>query len=140
MTKSLSLLAACDLANKTGIGCAWCGAELPKRRRTWCSDRCSNAFWTNHWWTLARRAAKLRDKYRCKRFGERAPKRGTPEWRTLRKTRRVEVNHIEQARGAHVRLSCIHHLTNLETLCVTCHKAETSAQARARSSRARHNP
>ena len=33
-------------------GCAWCGAALPPRRRTWCSDRCAEAFWNNHWWTL----------------------------------------------------------------------------------------
>jgi 5-methylcytosine-specific restriction endonuclease McrA len=132
MAKSEALLAVCSLANPSGEGCAWCGAALPKRRRTWCSDRCSGAFWTNHWWTLARRAAKKRDRYRCTRCGERAPKRNSPDWRLLRKTKRVEVNHIVQARGAHVRLSCLHHLTNLETLCVTCHKEQTKRQAAAR--------
>jgi 5-methylcytosine-specific restriction endonuclease McrA len=134
MVKSTALLSVCALANKSGEGCAWCGGELPKRRRTWCGDRCANAFWTNHWWTLARRAAKRRDRYRCKRCGERAPKRGSAEWRALRKTKRVEVNHIVQAQGAHVRLSCLHHLTNLETLCVSCHKAQTKLQAAARRS------
>ncbi len=134
MTKSVSLLAICDLANATGAGCAWCGKELPKRRRTWCSDRCSNAFWTNHWWSLARRAAKRRDKYKCKRCGHKPPKRNTPEWRKTRKTARLEVNHISPALGKHGTLSCVHHLVNLETLCVGCHKAETSALATARAS------
>ena len=126
--RSRELIQTCSLAHRDGDGCNWCGSELPKRRRTWCSDKCANAFWTNHWWTLARRAAKRRDKYRCKRCGERAPKRGTPNYSALRKKHRVEVNHIQQARGAHVRLSCLHHLTNLETLCLSCHKAETKKQ------------
>ncbi len=130
MTKSVSLLAVCELANTSGTGCAWCGKALPKRRRTWCSDRCSKAFWTNHWWSLARRAAKRRDKYRCKRCGHVPPKRNTTEWRKTRKTARLEVNHIAPALGKHGTLSCVHHLVNLETLCVTCHKAETSAQSK----------
>jgi 5-methylcytosine-specific restriction endonuclease McrA len=131
-TKSASLLAACDLSNKTGAGCAWCGAELPKRRRTWCSDRCADTFWKNHWWSLARTAAKRRDKYACKRCGHKPPKRTDPHFRKRRKTERLEVNHIVQARGAHRALSCLHHLGNLETLCVNCHKAETKTQASAR--------
>jgi hypothetical protein len=142
MPKSLSLLAQCSLAYGAVAGCcAWCGAPLPARRRVWCSDRCAGAFWSNHWWSLARRAAKRRDRYRCKRCGERAPKRpsgtafGTKAsynaamraWRRLRKTQRLEVNHIAQARGRHRELSCIHHLENLETLCAGCHKIETKS-------------
>ena len=144
--KSVSLLAQCDLANTSGIGCAWCGAELPKRRRTWCSDRCANEFWSNHWWSLARAAAKRRDKYRCRRCSHEPPKRPTRRrypveaeykaamrtWRRARRTERVEVNHIVQAKGRHGSLSCVHHLNNLETLCVRCHKSETSAQAKLR--------
>ncbi len=128
MTKSAALLSQCVLANQTGDGCAWCGSPLPKRRRTWCSDRCADRFWHNHWWSLARRAAKRRDKYACRRCGHKPPKRTDPQYRKRRKTERLEVNHIEQARGAHRSLSCIHHLVNLETLCVACHKDETAGQ------------
>jgi hypothetical protein len=39
----------------------------------------------------------------------------------------VEVNHREPALGAHGTLSCVHHLDNLETLCVACHREITSA-------------
>jgi DNA-directed RNA polymerase subunit RPC12/RpoP len=93
----------------------------------WCSDRCAEAFWNNHWWTLARRAAKKRDKYRCTRCGHKPPPRSHPEYKRLRKTDRLEVNHIEQARGAHKVLSCLHHLANLETLCLGCHREITAA-------------
>jgi 5-methylcytosine-specific restriction endonuclease McrA len=132
VTKSVSLLAACDLANKTGLGCAWCGAELPKRRRTWCSDACADAFWKNHWWSLARRAVKRRDRYKCKRCGHKPLGRTHPQYRKTRKTDRLEVNHIVQARGAHRSLSCLHHLANLETLCLRCHNEETKAQRRSK--------
>ncbi|HTZ54429.1 MAG TPA: hypothetical protein VMB20_05150 [Candidatus Acidoferrum sp.] len=94
----------------------------------WCSDRCSERFWSNHWWTLARRAAKKRDKYRCTRCGHEPPKRSHPNYKRLRKTDRLEVNHIAQARGAHRVLSCLHHLANLETLCLDCHHATTAGQ------------
>jgi hypothetical protein len=139
--KSASLLAGCVLARPSVAGCAWCGEALPPRRRTWCSDRCATTFWTNHWWTLARRAAKRRDKYRCRACGASAPKRpgkatfarvmayrkAMRDWRAAKKTGRMEVNHRIPCRGKHGTLSCDHHLDNLETLCVACHKVHTSA-------------
>jgi len=141
--KSASLLAGCALARGVPGGCGWCGAPLPPRRRTWCSDRCGEAFWENHWWSVARRAAKRRDKYRCRRCGHVPPKRPTKArfgresdfraamraWRAGRATARLEVNHRSPARGAHRSLSCLHHLENLETLCVSCHRIETATDA-----------
>jgi hypothetical protein len=114
---------------------------LPPRRRTWCSQRCGDAFWDNHWWSRARVAAKRRDKYRCARCGHKPPvrpsrakhatetayKTAMRAWRAGRAANRLEVNHRRPALGAHGALSCIHHLENLETLCVACHKAATAA-------------
>jgi hypothetical protein len=51
-------------------------------------------------------------------------------WRAGRAENRVEVNHRRPALGAHGTLSCIHHLENLETLCVACHKSFTAAGRR----------
>jgi hypothetical protein len=142
LTKRDALLAVCSLAPPVAGGaCAWCAAELPQRRRTWCSDRCGDLFWANHWWSVARSAAKRRDRYRCRRCGTRGPKRparvahrtrtaylaAMRAWRAAKKTGRLEVNHIDPAAGRHGQLSCVHHLDNLETLCVSCHKAHTSA-------------
>jgi hypothetical protein len=122
---------------------------LPPRRRTWCSERCATAFWTNHWWTLARRAAKRRDKYRCRTCGVAAPKRPAQTafatstkyraamraWRAAKKTGRMEVNHRIPCRGKHGTVSCDHHLDNLETLCIACHRVLTLADRSAASAR-----
>jgi hypothetical protein len=145
LPKSAALLAGCALARPAVDGCAWCGASLPARRRTWCSERCATSFWTNHWWTLARRAAKRRDKYRCGACGAAAPKRpvrtafaGAPAyraalraWRSAKRTQRMEVNHRIPCRGKHGTVSCDHHLENLETLCVACHRVLTLADRNA---------
>jgi 5-methylcytosine-specific restriction endonuclease McrA len=115
MTKSATLIAACALAKPAPGRCSWCGGPVPKGRRMWCRGRCSTAFWNNHWWTRARRAAKRRDKYACVRCGGGRP---------------IEVNHITPCRGAHGVMSCAHHLNNLETLCAPCHRVHTAAIVR----------
>jgi hypothetical protein len=48
-------------------------------------------------------------------------------WRAGRPANRLEVNHRLPAMGAHRTLSCVHHLENLETLCVACHRETTAA-------------
>lgn len=48
-------------------------------------------------------------------------------WRKEKRTARLEVNHIAPAGGKHGELSCVHHLVNLETLCLRCHKEHTAA-------------
>lgn len=107
------LLAHCAKARPSPGGCGWCGAPLPPRSRRWCSPKCGDDFWRNHWWPMARRAAKRRDRRRCVRCGV--------------KPERVEVNHRQPCLGRHGSLSCSHHLDNLETLCVTCHAEHTRA-------------
>jgi len=138
--QSAALLRTCSqAAGAREGGCAWCGNDRPARRRSWCSDRCATRFWTNHWWSLARSAAKRRDKYRCVRCGHALAKRpgrtvykreadyraAMRAWRNTRKSERLEVNHIVPALGAHRTLSCLHHIDNLETLCAPCHLAFT---------------
>jgi hypothetical protein len=48
-------------------------------------------------------------------------------WRAGRAAARLEVNHLQPALGAHRTLSCVHHLENLETLCIACHRETTAA-------------
>jgi hypothetical protein len=127
---------------------------LPPRRRSWCSARCGDAFWNNHWWSRARVAAKRRDKYRCSRCGHKPAPRptrvrfpvasayraATRAWRAARADNHLEVNHRRPALGAHGTLSCVHHLENLETLCVACHKTTTAATRLGRDGRQRGAP
>jgi 5-methylcytosine-specific restriction endonuclease McrA len=142
VTKKDALLAVCSLAPTVASGgCAWCGAALPARRRSWCSDRCGELFWSNHWWSVARRTVKRRDRYRCRSCGANGPKRpvrtkhathraylaAMRAWRKAKLVARLEVNHIVPCAGRHTELSCAHHLDNLETLCMPCHKVHTSA-------------
>jgi hypothetical protein len=123
-TKSAVLIAHCPLTFEEGT-CRWCGERLNGRRKTWCSEVCSDGFWQNHWWTMARRAAKKRDKHRCVRCGVRAVPRSAG--RAARRAGRLEVNHKVQCLGRHGSLSCSHHLDNLETLCPPCHRVHTNA-------------
>jgi len=62
-------MSTCELTTPTEDGCQQCGAELPGRRLKWCSDQCSDAYWSNHDWNMARRAALKRDGWQCVRCG-----------------------------------------------------------------------
>lgn len=98
--------------------CDRCEAELPKGRKRWCSDDCSLTYYLHHIWQYARNAALRRDKHRCVNGCE--PDDVTP----------LEVDHIKAARGAHSKHACVHHLDNLRTLCVPCHRKRTAEQRR----------
>ena len=129
--QSAVLLAYCAMARPEAGGCGWCGETLPKGRRRWCAEKCGEDFWSNHWWPMARRAAKTRDRRTCVRCGHSPAKRpsGGGEalraWRAGRRKDRLEVNHRIACEGRHASLSCSHHLDNLETLCVPCHAEHT---------------
>jgi hypothetical protein len=108
-----------------------CNGELPSpRHQRWCSRECSDAFWRNHLWAMARGAALMRDNHRCVRCkrteGEgHYGRRGLPL--------RIQVHHITPLHtirhtvethwwkvGERVRHSdsgCWHHLDGLEVLC-----------------------
>lgn len=111
---------ACPLAAAAApIGCDWCGRALLRRQRRWCGQLCSDAFYENHVWSVARVAALKRDKYACVRCGRHED---------------LEVNHIYPV-GASVKkgengykTSCLHHLTGLETLCHRHHLEATAKQ------------
>lgn len=97
------------------VGCHGCGSPLPKGRRKWCSDKCRLDFVKNHRWTSAKRAMKAAAaRYLCARCGKLETK--------------VEVNHIVPCLGKHDQWGCHHHLSNLEVVCVPCHRKITAEQ------------
>lgn len=115
--KILALLASCPLYPEPTPGrCGACAKALVGRRTRWCSRACSRSWRENHLWTYARRAARRRDRHTCRHC------------RT--KVEKVEVNHITALAGVkRAEAGCLHHLDNLESLCVDCHHKVTAAQA-----------
>jgi 5-methylcytosine-specific restriction endonuclease McrA len=112
----------CPLAAAAApFGCDWCGKPLRPRQRRWCGARCSDAFFENHVWSMARKAALARDGYKCVRCG---------------RHENLEVNHIYPLSASikrktnRYKTSCLHHLTGLETLCHQ-HHLQATAQQRA---------
>lgn len=105
----------CDLAygDNGECRCAWCGDALPQGRTRWCSGKCADAFASNHYWKLARRAAVKRDHRRCVKCASRVL---------------IEVNHKVPVLGRHAEGGCRHHLEGLQTLCHQCHVEETRRQ------------
>ena len=97
--------------------CDWCATPLPPRRRRWCSDKCGKDAADNHWYRQGRVRALRRDRFTCQGCG----KRGAG----------MQTNHIVPCLGKHSIVGCEHHIDNLETLCVECHKDETKRQRKA---------
>jgi len=131
--------------------CVWCGNDLPKRSRRWCSQECSDEFTRQHNWTWARAAAIRRDGGACVRCGHDGHVPAERFWHLLLVLRggeidhparyrafrlisrerprwQLEVNHRTPVLGRHGTFGCHHHLDGLETLCHPCHLRETAEQ------------
>ncbi len=144
---------AARVAGRTGPNgrrlCAWCEAELAPRRRTWCTDRCADAYWNAATWRGLRVQLGKRDRGVCalcrvdcrelRRTYARLPKGeragfaasyGIPARR--RRTTWWDADHVVPiAEGG------LNSLDNLRTLCIRCHKAQTKSLAARRATRRR---
>lgn len=134
-----------------GYYCAWCGDELPPRRRRWCSDACSQEFARQHVWSVAREAAKSRDGHMCRVCSrgwgaahllalflnlsghdlgrDLVDEEFAEIFRAWTGGANLEVNHVVPRRGAGYRTGCAHHVDGIETLCREHHVIETKRQA-----------
>jgi hypothetical protein len=134
---------AARVAGRTGPAgrplCAWCETEVAPRRRTWCSDRCANAYWEAATWRGLRARLGKRDRGVCalcrvdcralRREFARLPKHkrarfaesyGIPARR--RRATWWDADHVTPiAEGG------LNALDNLRTLCIRCHKSETKS-------------
>jgi len=52
--------------------CVNCDQFLPKRRRKYCSDECTNAFWVKHNWAAMRSRVLKNQKMTCQKCGTKA--------------------------------------------------------------------
>ena len=108
---------------KLGKTCLKCASPLPKLRRKWCSSACSDWFFRNHVFRYAKQVTKLKARqfnnrkiigYKCALCS------------VIVST--IEIDHIIRAMGTHAVKSCLHHLENLQALCIPCHRAKTKEQ------------
>ncbi len=136
-------------ANGRGI-CRWCGAEVPKRRRTFCDDFCV------HEWRLRTDPGYLREKVRSRDRGicaicglntiefyrrlQRLPRK-----RRAKLRRRLDIHPSRRSfwDADHIRPvvegggEC--DLSNIRTLCLWCHRDETEKLRRRRQSTDKQN-
>ncbi len=139
--------------------CTWCGEPVGKGRSKWCSQKCVNTFRELHDWSHVRSHVFDRDQGICQQCGTDCDRisrlaalvrRGIDGWESFR--------HMEafyRSLGFHrlygIDLWQADHivprvqgggdeLTNLQTLCVPCHKGVTATQAadRARERKVKH--
>jgi len=112
---TLQVKQRCPLSKWQGEegACHWCSKPLTGRQRSWCSRQCCIEFERNHVWSIARRTTRRKAKYQCQTCGSKT---------------KLEVNHITPVKGTGYRLSCNHHLSNLELLCHACHVQVTNQQ------------
>lgn len=103
--------------------CMRCSSALPPRRIKWCSNKCSNWWFDNHWYFKARRKVVLKARVLDKR---KVLGYTCAICNTL--VQIIEVDHIIRAMGTHNILSCLHHQDNLRVLCIPCHRIITKEQ------------
>jgi hypothetical protein len=110
---------ACPLSRWQGdpMACRWCNGLLPEDRRDFCGPQCADEAHENHLPDRARSARRRMDRYACVQCGSQE---------------HLEVDHIDPALGRHREPGCIHHLSNLRTLCggggQSCHQLRTNGQ------------
>jgi len=148
---------AARVASRTGPTgrklCAWCEAELPLRRRTWCSDRCADAYWSAATWRGLRTQLAKRDRGICALCGLdcRALRRAYAQLPKAKRARYAADHGVPPRRRRSTWWDADHvvpiaeggpnALNNLRTLCIPCHKAETKSLAARRAAlRRRSDP
>jgi 5-methylcytosine-specific restriction protein A len=119
--------------------CKWCGQKVPKRRRSWCSDKCVREYQNEAFPSYTYQCVRERDQEICKlcgrnlkiiqaklnkRIGFKAPNDLRRKW--VRFLKLLKIKHLWEI--DHIVPVCeggTSHLDNLRTLCVWCHKQET---------------
>ena len=90
--------------------CLWCGKNLPKRRRKYCSDECGEEYFTQKiaplWWRNAVKLALRRANNQCEKCGSLVD---------------LQVHHKEALKGEVRWNNAKNRLDNLVVLCRDCH-------------------
>lgn len=127
--------------------CWWCRAELPKYRRTWCSDDCAVLYG----WSTVLSAVFKRDKGICCKCGTDTEAVREAWQRIYLRNYKIAIEVMRElgwpSSPSRAWWEADHivsrdddgedHPRNLRTLCVRCHKARSAEQSRERSIRRR---
>ena len=119
--------------------CLWkdCRNPLPRRKRKYCSRRCANFFFMNHFWSSAARwAIKFAD-WTCELCHSVDADNASFYVRDelVCSGLALEVNHIKPLNGSERNTTCANHQLNLQVLCHKCHVEVTNQQNRERKNR-----
>ena len=126
--------------------CCWCQQEIPKGRRSWCSKKCVEEYRAGHDWRYMTKLIRIRDKGLCQKCGidvialRKALREMTDEF-GIQAARQYAATMGIPASRVGKRLFDIDHiipcalegtdeLTNLRLLCISCHRAATTALQR----------
>jgi len=115
---SAYLEARAKLPQPDGKHCILCGADLPKRRRKYCSDKCFNDWYIKfprYDWSEVRCAVLVRDKHACVKCGKKEIDNFT-----------MIVDHIKPIALGGEEFD----MDNCQTLCWDCNKIKTKRDAR----------
>lgn len=119
--------AICTGYENKGI-CAMCGSELPKRRRTYCSDKCAELYEHLFFWQTACYDALKRAQLKCQGCGQGymdVPTIGEGSWAERSS---IEVHHIIPLNGEDRTWHRLNMPWNLKVLCHRCHTHEHSKE------------
>lgn len=115
-----------------GALCRWCNARPPRGNRRFCSKECSQGYYDNHVYARSKMLCYEASRTPCscqdyqldtKLHGRCAAcKRCEGELALVGD--KLTCNHIDPRNGIEMTLvHCIHHVSNLEMLCWSCHEA-----------------
>lgn len=111
--------------------CTWCHKEVPIGRRTWCSGECVDQYRMATDWQYLSRKVYERDKAICQSCGVDTKEIPYKKWRR----RAHDIDHIIPVEHGGKSV-----MENLQTLCVSCHRAKTAKQAREKAIKRRVMP
>lgn len=110
----------------TGV-CWYCGADLPKRKRRWCSDACRDKYWETWNWRFASSACLSRNNGACQNCGltvdelaQQYRQRFQAKFADYRLCS-LEVHHIVPIDGEDRTWHKLNEPANLLCLCHACH-------------------
>lgn len=123
----------CSLSIWNGLEgyCRWCDKEIcpgTSNKRRWCSGECLTSWRTQHRYYLARQELMRRSRGRCSCLRQAGEERhvlcagcGKCQSQVALQGSIMTCDHKVPRFGNKEKFSCMHHQSNLQVLCTSCH-------------------